>query len=127
MTEWGHGMGRKAAHCDDFGCVLAAGVAADSVLHVVPVDLHQQDVVLYVCVCATHNMMLQEALDASTVWNSNSMNRPAARCPLPDQLTPAHVHALLSDLRLSASQVLCMTPSVCQGGITTGCSYLHLG
>lgn len=32
------------------------------------------------------------------------MHRPL-RCPLPDQLTPAHVHALLSDLRLSASQV----------------------
>lgn len=32
------------------------------------------------------------------------MHRPL-RCPLPDQLTPAHVRALLSDLRLSASQV----------------------
>lgn len=32
------------------------------------------------------------------------LHRPL-RCPLPEQLTPAHVHALLSDLRLSASQV----------------------
>lgn len=35
---------------------------------------------------------------------TSDMHRPL-RCPLPDQLTPAHVHALLSDLRLSASQV----------------------
>jgi hypothetical protein len=35
---------------------------------------------------------------------THDMHRPL-RCPLPDQLTPAHVHALLSDLRLSASQV----------------------
>jgi hypothetical protein len=32
------------------------------------------------------------------------LHRPL-RCPLPDHLTPAHVHALLSDLRMSASQV----------------------
>lgn len=35
---------------------------------------------------------------------TSELHRPL-RCPLPDQLTPAHVQALLSDLRLSASQV----------------------
>jgi hypothetical protein len=42
------------------------------------------------------------------------LHRPL-RCPLPDQLTPAHIHALLSDLRLSASQVnLLSEVPVCQ-------------
>jgi hypothetical protein len=62
---------------------------------------------LSVCVPHTHfcvclPMALQQAHSEAAAL-AELITRPL-RCPLPDSLTPSHVHALLTDLRTSAQQ-----------------------
>jgi hypothetical protein len=92
---WGCGPSNTCAlHC------LAFLALASPVLVCVPSQS---------CHLTTHALMpiavaVAAQVSQEEVVSLAELHQPL-RCPLPDRLTPEHVHALLSDLRLSASQV----------------------